>query len=189
MPRPLIYIVAGPMRTGKSEAARRFNALSGVSYISTDDLLQMLGLAAPELGMGWDSGSTWRQNRERISPFLLELARARVHDGNPLLIEGEIEPELAAALRAELGDRARICFVGSAELDLESKVSALRRWSQREGDWLTEGPDDLTEWAARESLAASIEYRAAANEVRIAYFELSGDFEAALGRLIEFLAS
>jgi hypothetical protein len=184
---PLIYLLGGPMRTGKSQAARRFNKRTGISYISTDDLFRVLGLAAPQLKIGWDSGNSWRDNRELLTPFLVELARIRVQERNPILIEGELSPQTAGSLSEELGAECRACFVGSADLSLAAKVDALQAWSDAQGDWLSDGSPDLTEWAARESLAASLEYRQAATQLGIPYFELSGDFEAAVERLVRYL--
>jgi len=71
------------MRTGKSQIARRFNALTGVSYVSTDDLFAMLGVAAPSLKIGWDSGNTWQETgvslrpSSRSSPATASVTRAR----------------------------------------------------------------------------------------------------------------
>ncbi|MPZ50875.1 MAG: hypothetical protein GEU75_16515 [Dehalococcoidia bacterium] len=57
---PLVYLLGGPMRSGKSIIAERFNRRTGISVISTDDLVHMLTLAAPQLGISdEDDGDPW----------------------------------------------------------------------------------------------------------------------------------
>ena len=126
----LLYLVDRPMRTGKSQIARRFNALTGVSYVSTDDLFAMLGVAAPSLKIGWDSGNTWPENRRKLAPFVAGLARDRVRDASPLLIEGELLPDMVGSLLRESGGKARACFVGNSAMELEDKVRILQDWER-----------------------------------------------------------
>jgi hypothetical protein len=189
LPKPVLYLVGGPMRTGKSQIAARFNARSGVSYISTDDICYMLGLGAPGLGIGWDAGNTWQQNRRLAAPFLEHLARIRIDEGRALLIEGEVDTEMTGRLLEEHAGAVRACFVGTASLALADKIAAIKAWSDAHDDWLSGKPDEEVAWAARECLAASSEYEAAAKALEVPYFDLSDDWGAGVGAVVRYLVS
>jgi len=183
-----LYLVGGPMRTGKTLCARRFNLRTGISYISTDDLVYMLQEAAPLLGIGHDlPGTTWRGNRDALAQYVEALADIRMRETRPLLLEGELHPASVANLSARYADQVRACFFGTPSLDVPAKLRALRAWSASGGDWLTNETAEVSEWAAKECITASVEYREAAAELRIPFFDLSTDFDAMLDRVVDYL--
>jgi hypothetical protein len=188
--KPVLYLVGGPMRTGKTQIALRFNALSGISYVSADDLVNTLEFARPDLGIGHDlPGQTWRDKREALAPFLEGFARLRVEASHPVLIEGELHREMVRRLLAAFGEQVRACFVGTAGLSVEAKVADLRAWSSSQGDWLSgKSPADF-EWTAQVCLDASAEYKAAAMALGIRYFDLSNDWDARVEAVVQYLAA
>jgi hypothetical protein len=168
----------------------RFNALSGISYVSADDLVNTLEFARPDLGIGHDPpGQTWRDKREALAPFLEGFARLRVEASHPVLIEGELHHDTVSRLLAAFGERVRACFVGTAGLSVEAKVAQLRAWSSSQGDWLSGKTAADFEWTARVCLDASAEYKAAAVALGVPYFDLSNDWDAGVEAVVRFLAA
>ena len=92
MAEPIIYLLGGPARTGKTLISLRFNAVSGISIVSTDDLADLVELAAPHLRIGHEFGATWRETRDGLAPFVEGLADIRGREERPILIEGELHP-------------------------------------------------------------------------------------------------
>jgi hypothetical protein len=191
---PRLYLVAGPMRTGKSIIAARFNRLSGISSLSGDDLIHMLGLAAPGLGISHreldkEMGKKrWRLNRDRLAPFVEAFAELRVWRESPIIIEGVLHPESVQRLMRRYPGVCRGCFVGNATVTPAVKVEHLLEHSKLSPkDWLRGKPAAELAAYATEIIEASLEYRDAAGALGIPYFELSPDFEAGVSQVVTYL--
>ena len=185
---PLLFLVGGPKRTGKSIIGRRFNARTGVSVVSSDDVIGMLEVAAPALGIGHDTATTWRVNRDLCAPFLEAFAEIRCRRGLPVLIEGELLPESVGRLLEWHGCLVRACFVGDIAASAESKYETLVEHIKREPlDWLWGYSEAQISRIAKEILEDSREYEQAAGELEIPFFDMQPDFEAAVDRVVNYL--
>lgn len=187
MAEALLYLIGGPQRTGKSITAALFGHATGVSVISTDDFIEMLQHAAPQLGIGHDLALTWRANRALVAPFVEAFARVRAREARPVLIEGELLPESVTALVQDFGPGIRACFIGSADPELEVTEAAIAGYSQAHHDWLDGSTPEHFRQVALEVQTASREYHAAASELGIPYFEMQPGFEAAQQRVVRHL--
>jgi hypothetical protein len=187
MAETLLYLIGGPQRTGKSLTATRFGQATGVSFVSTDDFIESLQHGAPQLGIGHDIAPSWRANRALVAPFVEAFARVRVREARPLLIEGELLPESVALLLNDLGPAVRACFIGSAEQALGVTEVAITSYSQTHNDWLAGSTPEQFREVALEVQTASQEYRTAASDLGIPYFDMQPDFEAAQQRVVRYL--
>lgn len=183
---PLLYLVAGPTRTGKSIIAQRFNRATGISTLSTDDLVRMLQTGAPELGILHDID--WRVRRKKLGPFIDGLVEVRMERGVPLLIEGEIWTEQVASLIESYGSFVRACCVGDCATTVEAKAAAMWTYSEANPyDWSRRMTDERRHEFAAVILAASLEFRAAAQRLGIPFFDMATGFEAGVEAAVKYL--
>jgi hypothetical protein len=187
MAEALLYLIGGPQRTGKTIATTRFGQATGVSVVSTDDFTEMLQRAAPQLGIGHEIALTWRDNRALVAPFVEAFARVHVREDRPVLIEGELLPESVAALLNDFGVAVHACFLGNADVPIEVTERAIIAYSQAHNDWLAGSTPEQFRDVALEVRTASREYRTAASELGIPYFEMQPNFEAAVERVLRHL--
>lgn len=194
--RPFLYVVGGPMRTGKSAIARRFNDRTGVSVISTDHIVSMLVYGLPKLSLEvdreeWREG--WKDARiraERIAPFVEAHAASIEWELRPWLIEGEITAGSMERILGRIGSRTRACFIGDIDTTVEAKAQKLREHGEFDRmDWLRGKPDDYLLTIAQRVLDASIEYRAAARRLGLPFFDMAPDFNEGLERVMTYLTT
>ena len=105
---PLLFVIGGPCRTGKSTLARMLHAAVGVPAVPTDALVWMLQVGAPDLGV---RHGRLVDKAERLFPFLMPFVDAYTASGATLVLEGDaIGPLEASALAHQHNVRA--CFIG-----------------------------------------------------------------------------
>jgi hypothetical protein len=189
---PFLYLVGGPMRTGKSIIARRFNDQTGVSAISTDHLVSMLMAGLPKLGLDLDRDG-WKDSRiraERIAPMVEAHASSIEWELRPWLIEGELLPDSVQRILGRIGTRTRVCFIGDIETTVEAKAQRLRDHGEFDRmDWLRgRSQAYLLDIAAR-VLESSLEYRTAAARLAVPFFDMAPDFDASVERVLAYLGS
>jgi hypothetical protein len=183
---PLLYVVAGPMRTGKSIIAARFNRATGVSILSADDLVRMLGAGAPELGIRHDLD--WRDRSQKLSPLLDGLAEVRMERGVPLLIEGELSMDHVGSLIGSYQPYVRACCVGDCSTTVEAKLAAIRAYAATQDyDWTRRLSAERLAEFVRMSLADSLVFRYEAERLGIPFFDMSADFEAGVAAAVAYL--
>ena len=142
----MIYLIGGPPRVGKTQLAELICVRSGVPFVSTDALREIVNVFAPDFGrMPWDDVHASRQHAERFYPYLETFVVEGVTPGKRYLVEGvEFLPE--QAVRLVEAHQVRSCFLGMsrcslAELELET-----------DGNWV----HDVEKIEDRERLASAI---------------------------------
>jgi hypothetical protein len=189
---PFLYLVGGPMRTGKSIIARRFNEQTGVSAISTDHIVSMLMAGLPKLGLdlsrdGWKDSKT---RAERVAPMVEAHAASIEWELRPWLIEGELLPDSVRRIQGRIGSRTRVCFIGDIETTVEAKARRLREHGEFDRlDWLRGRSQAYMLDIATRVLAASREYQAAADRLDVPFFDMAPDFNASMERVLTYLTS
>ena len=184
---PLLYLLAGPMRSGKSIIAQRFNRATGISILSVDDLVRMLQTGAPELGIRHDMD--WRDRSEKLAPLLDGLVEVRMERGVPLLIEGELSMEHASSLLHSYGSFVRACCIGDIETTVEIKTAAIRAYSRTQDyDWSRHLTDERLQEVVARIMADSLDFREEAVRLGIPFFDMASGFEAGVAAAAAYLA-
>ena len=184
----LVYLLGGPMRVGKSIIARRFRERTGISVVSTDDVVRMLKDGAPQLGIDFEMPVP--DECAALWPFLRPLIAIRVERLDPLLIEGEgISPSQVAAISSEHPGRVRACFIGELTISPTEKLTRISRFSEAHGDWLTGQPQEAYALIVDQIMAMSREYERECSATGITFFDMGDDFEQSADRVVEFLVT
>ena len=115
----MLYLIGGPSRVGKSTVASRLSEASGASLLTTDAIVWMLQVAAPQLGVR--HGSATKPDDAR--PYLIPFVEAATVDGTrDLILEGDaLGPPVVAEFLQRWDGRA--VFLGGATFD-EADVRA-----------------------------------------------------------------
>ena len=183
-----VYLLGGPMRVGKSIIARRFRERTGISVVSTDDVVRMLKDGAPQLGIDFEMPVP--DECAALWPFLRPLIAIRVERLDPLLIEGEgISPLQVAAMSSEHVGRVRACFIGELTISPSEKLTHIRRFSEAHGDWLTGQSQEAYALIVDQIMAMSREYERECSALGITFFDMGDDFEQSADRVVEFLVT
>lgn len=142
----MIYLIGGPPRVGKTQLAQLICVRSGVPFVSTDALREIVNVFAPDFGrMPWDGVQASRQHAERFYPYLEAFVSEGVTPGQRYLVEGvEFLPEQAARL-AEAHE-VRSCFLGL------SRCSLAELEFETDGNWI----HDVEKIEDRQRLASAI---------------------------------
>ena len=176
------------MRTGKTTIARRLVDTLCISTVSTDDIIEMLRDGAPQLGVHGDMDPTARY--PLLEPFLDGLVRARIHSGEPLIIEGDaFSPQWAARCRDRNAPHVHACFVGELAIDPALKLRYMREHTAKRGGWLADEARATYEWALNRLFEISRENAAACAELGIAFFDIGEDFDASVEGVVHSLSA
>ena len=185
---PMIILLGGAMRTGKTTIARRLVETLRISTISTDDIVEMLRDGAPQLGIHADMDPTARY--PLLEPFLDGLVRARIESREPLIVEGDaFSPRWAARARDEHPADVRPYFVGELTIEPALKLRYMRDHTATQGGWLADESPETHDWALRRIFEISRENEAACRELDIPFFDIGADFNASVERVVRCLSS
>jgi len=182
----MLYLVGGVSRSGKTRIARKILADKQIPYLSLDWLMMGFNDGIPEYGI---HHLLWPDEiARRMSPFLQGMVDCILADVADYVIEGEaMLPEFVADLVAKSPDKVRAAFLGYAEIDLDDKVSLIKRYSDGESDWLIGKSDEYIRDHVGNMIAYSRRIKEECEKHGLPYFDTSGDFQAATEAATAFL--
>ena len=182
----MLYLVGGVSRSGKTRIARKILADRQVPYLSLDWLMMGFNDGIPEYGI---HHLLWPDEIARtMSPFLQGMIGCMLADGTDYVIEGEaMLPEFVAGLIAKSPDKVRAAFLGYAEIDLDEKVSLIKRHGDGESDWLTGQSDEYIRDHVGNMIAYSRMIKEECERHGVPYFDTSEDFQGTIEAATAFL--
>jgi hypothetical protein len=122
-----------------------------------------------------------------LPPLIFHLADTRAYAGDPIRIEGWLITELYEQLAERLAGRLRCCLAGSPGLDPRATLARIGKYDEEHAnDWLHCRPSSEAGRFARISSGLSQEYREAAADLGVPFFDLS-DFDAGVGAAVAYL--
>jgi hypothetical protein len=172
----MIYLIGGPPRVGKSTLALIALEEAGIPYCSTDMIVGMLEVAAPELGVrhGFHAGKA-----ESMTTLLTHFVCCADIGNDAYLIEGDVITPAFATLIAPQLSEMRAVFMGNTALTLDDLRHA--------PDWLENSAAAEYEMVQREVVERSRRLRAECAELGHAYVEMSQERDAAFAAALKAL--
>ena len=166
----MIYLIGGPIRTGKSNLANKILKNKQISVISTDVII---GLLKDYLKKDFnDPRPNFIQKAENFYPHLKELIKANLILGNnDYVYEGDIIlPEQTNALSKEFD--IKVCFLGFSNIS----VDVLKQYI---GDhkWLDELSEDELTQLPQKIIDTSKFIEEGCKKYNLNYFDLSTDYD------------
>jgi cytidylate kinase len=172
----MIYLVGGPPRVGKSTLALIVLEEAGIPYCSTDMIVGMLEVAAPELGVrhGFHADKA-----NSMTGLLTHFVCCADIGNDAYLIEGDVITPAFAQLIAPQLSEMRAVFLGNSALTLDDLRHA--------PDWLENSETTEYEMVRREVVARSQRLRAECEQLGYAYVEMSQDRDASFAAALKAL--
>ncbi len=172
----MIYLVGGPPRVGKSTLALIALEEAGIPYCSTDMIVGMLEVAAPELGVrhGFHADKA-----SSMTGLLTHFVCCADIGNDAYLIEGDVITPAFAQLIAPQVSEMRAVFLGNSALTLDDLRHA--------PDWLENSETTEYEMVQREVVARSQRLRAECEQLGYAYVEMSQDRNASFATALKAL--
>lgn len=163
----MIYLVGGPPRVGKSTLALIALEEAGIPYCSTDMIVGMLEVAAPQLGVrhGFHAGKA-----ESMAGLLTHFVCCADIGNDVYLVEGDVITPSFVRLITPQVSAVRSVFLGNTGLTVEDlRLSP---------DWLEASDASEYDHVRRQVVDRSRELRAQCDELGCTYIEMSGDRDA-----------
>lgn len=172
----MIYLVGGPPRVGKSTLALIALEEAGIPYCSTDMIIGMLEVAAPELGVrhGFHAGKA-----DSMTGLLTHFVCCADIGNDAYLVEGDVVTPAFATLIAPQLSEMRAVFLGNTALTLDDLRHA--------PDWLEKSQAAEYEMVQREVVERSRRLRTECAELGQAYVEMSQDRNTAFAAALKAL--
>jgi hypothetical protein len=178
--------LGGAARSGKSAAARRFLAETGIPFYPLDCLMMGFAHGLPERGV--DPEDDELRIADLLWPLVKPMAITFVEEGIDYLIEGvQMRPRHARELCEALPGQVRACFLGFAEADVEAKLGQLRRFGGGVDDWLRDYDDADLRREVERLKALSERIRAECERYDVPYLEVSTDLQETVERVVAYL--
>lgn len=172
----MIYLVGGPPRVGKSTLALIALEEAGIPYCSTDMIVGMLEVAAPQLGVRHGFHA---EKADSMTSLLTHFVCCADIGNDAYLIEGDvITPAFAELIAPQLSDM-RAVFLGNSMLTLDD----LRHTP----DWLENSEAAEYEMVQREIVGRSRSLRSECERLGRVYVEMGGDRNAAFASALKAL--
>src|SRR5437868_12295090 len=157
----MIYLVGGPPRVGKSTLALIALEEAGIPYCSTDMIVGMLEVAAPELGVchGFHAGKV-----DSMTGLLTHFVRCADIGNDAYLIEGDvITPSFVKLIAPQVSGLSAV-FLGNTSLTVEDlRLSP---------DWLEASDTVEYDHVRGQVVERSHELRASCAELDCIYVEM-----------------
>jgi hypothetical protein len=172
----MIYLVGGPPRVGKSTLALIALEEGGVPYCSTDMLVGMLEIAAPQLGVrhGFHADKA-----SSMTELLIHFVCCADIGNDAYLIEGDVITPAFATLMAPRLSEMRAVFLGNTALTVDDLRHA--------PDWLENSETAEYETVRREVVERSQRLRSECEQLSHAYVEMSQDRHAGFATALRAL--
>lgn len=172
----MIYLVGGPPRVGKSTLALIALEEAGIPYCSTDMIIGMLEVAAPELGVRHGFHPDKAQS---VSGLLTHFVCCADIGNDAYLIEGDvITPGFAREIAPQVSGLSAV-FLGNTAITLDDlRISP---------DWLESAGPEAYDTVRREVVERSHALRAECERLGCSYIEMGGDRDTAFAAAIKAL--
>ena len=157
---------------------------SGVSGIGTDDLIDVLQTAAPQVGIKF--GNPSGENKLKLIPFIDALIAQMIRNHEDYLIEGD-EFDFDHIQRLKENPQIKICFIGYKDVEIETKLQATRTAALK-GDWTFMHSDDELKEILLKYKKKSVDLEKTCEEIGVKYFDTSNDYNEVLNKVIEYLS-
>ncbi|NDV61948.1 hypothetical protein G0Q06_05750 [Puniceicoccales bacterium CK1056] len=182
----MLYFISGASRSGKTLVAERIFREHHIPYMSLDWLVMGFTNGIPEYGL--HDKLFPDEIAERLWSFLNAICESMIWSGIDYVIEGEaILPELICEFLDKHPGKVRICFLGYTDVDIEQKVTEIRKHSAGELDWLTKEPDNYVRQHVENMVNHSRMIKEGCAKTGMQYFDTAEDFMASLDAATAYL--
>ncbi|TSC64210.1 MAG: Uncharacterized protein G01um101491_343 [Parcubacteria group bacterium Gr01-1014_91] len=181
----MLYIIGGAPRSGKTLLARRIVSEKNIPYFPLDALFGALANGAPEFGISYENSLTERP--VKMWPISKHLLNFFFEEEKDYLLEGDsiLPSQVDELLRA--GKPIKCCFLGYTDLSADEKLSLVRKHHQGEVDWTKDISDEAMLGMLNEMIEFSKYLETECAKYKIAYFDVSRDFDAVRERVFSHL--
>lgn len=172
----MIYLVGGPPRVGKSTLALIALEEAGIPYCSTDMIVGMLEIGAPELGVrhGFHADKA-----DSMTGLLTHFVCCADIGNDVYLVEGDVITPSFVRLITPQVSAVRPVFLGNTSLTVEDlRISP---------DWLEASDAPEYDHVRRQVVERSRELRAQCDELGFLYVEMGGDRDTGFATAIDAL--
>jgi 2-phosphoglycerate kinase len=171
----MLYLIGGASRSGKTTTAKRILNETNIPYFSLDYLMMGIANGIPELGVHPTEGDFI--TGQRMWKVLDPLMTAMVENEIDYTIEGvQLIPNCVSQFESKYPGKIMSCFIGMAEINVESVVEMKYHSSKTEND----GFKELNHAEAMAELVRirtdSIQIREDCEKHNLKYFESSFHF-------------
>jgi hypothetical protein len=179
----MFYLIGGGARAGKSLLRQIVTGKYGISGIATDMIVQMMSIVLPEFGLYHDLESSQRfEKTHKLIQALLTY-----HPKEHFLIEGvDILPKHYLAYQAATQNQVRMCILGSSQLSPEQKKANILEFKSY-NDWTSKLDEAQLLKLSQHLVKVSKKQEKQCQELGIAYFDTSADFNGGLTKAEEYL--
>jgi hypothetical protein len=182
---PLLYLLGGAARAGKSTIAHQFLREMGTPFFCLDYLMMGFTNGLPDSGV--DPEDDELQVGKLLWPVVKAMATAMLENGENYLLEGvQLNPHHVYDLSRQFPAQVRACFVGYADLAVTEKLRQLREFSGGTNDWLSSYDDlQLSETILRlKALSAHI--RSECAHYGLYYLETTTDLAQTVEQVVHY---
>jgi cytidylate kinase len=156
----VLYLIGGPSRVGKSTLAQRLHEAVGASLVTTDAIVWMLQVAAPQLGVSHGTPTKPIDTLPYVLPFV---EAATVYGSRDLILEGDaIGPSTVTELLSRW--RGRAVILGASGMTATE--------CRARGGYVSELADDEVDELVRHIRERSAVERAACAELEIRHVDV-----------------
>lgn len=182
----MLYIIAGSSRSGKTIVAKKMKLQKGISFLSLDWLVMGFTNGIPEFGI--NDKLFPDEIAEKFWCFFKAMCENMIWGKVDYIFEGEaVLPELMVELLKKYPNQIRICFIGYTQVNIDQKVKNVKEFSDGEGDWLSNEPDEYIISHIKNMMVYSRRIRKSCRENNIKYFDTSENFIAVVDSSVKYL--
>lgn len=183
---PMLYIISGASRSGKTLLAEKILAEQGINYLSLDWLIMGFTNGLPALGIHHMLFPD--EIAERSWSFFKAMLESMLYIEENCVVEGEaILPELIVELKEQYPDQVRVCFVGYTDISIEEKVRNIKKYGGGKTDWLIDKSDEYIEDHVNNMIAHSKKIQQSCQENNIKYFDTSKSFLRIIEKTMQYM--
>ncbi len=170
--RPVLYLIGGAPRCGKTLLAQQVASDLGAGWCSTDTVRDVVAMLRPDVGVAGGVGVPPGPEADRFFPYLERMAESCAYLAEDYVVEGVgFLPRHVAALASWV--ERRVVFVGMVEPRLDAILAheGRNRWHRHlPPETLADLPAWIADWSR------TLRDECANNDMP--YVDLSADFDA-----------